>query len=180
MDSREISRKVETFLVLHPMATLASTADGLGLSKKEIEQALLETNGTTFQEFLQNWRLREAFKQLGAYHAVPSGPWEKMRSNPRQIIPRTTVRYSVRSFWIRKPGFSNPCPLVDLSSGGLGFLADNAPAPGKRLLMLLKFPDREQELRVEGKVVYAVATGIAGFRHRVGVQFLQTIELEKT
>jgi hypothetical protein len=176
MDPHEIFHKVETFIALHPMATLTSTADGLGLSKKEIEQALLETNGTSFQDFLQNWRLREAFKQLGAYRAAPPGPWEKTRSNSRQIIPKTTVRYCVRSFWPRSLSFSNPCPLVDLSSGGLGFLADDAPVPGKRIVLLLKFPEKEEDLRLEGKVVYTVATGIAGFRHRIGVQFLPFAE----
>lgn len=35
----------------------------------------------------------------------------------------------------------------------------------------LKFPGREDILRVEGHVVYAVATGIAGYRYRVGIKF---------
>jgi hypothetical protein len=176
MDPHEIAAKVESFLVLHPVATLASTADRLGLSPAEVEQALLEADGTSFQQFRQNCRLREAFKQLGADCAVPPGPWEKTRSSPRQIIPKTTVRYCVRSFWSRSSNLSNPCPLLDLSSRGLGFLADDAPVPGKRVSLFLKFSEREEDLRVEGKVVYTVATGIAGFRHRIGVQFLPFAE----
>jgi hypothetical protein len=30
----------------------------------------------------------------------------------------------------------------------------------------------EEEVRVDGNVIYTVATGIAGYRHRVGVEFL--------
>jgi len=180
MDSREISQKVESFLVLHPKATLASTAARLGLSPSEIERALQETDGTSFQDFQQNWKLQEAFKQLGSERAVPPGPWEKTRAHPRKIVPKTTVRYRVRSFWKSRLSYSNPCPLVDLSSGGLGFLADDAPGPGKRLSLLLKFPEKGEEVPAEGKVVYKVATGVAGFRYRVGVQFIQLVEIEET
>ncbi len=37
--------------------------------------------------------------------------------------------------------------------------------------MLLKLPEEEGALQLEGRVVYAVATGIAGFRYRIGIQF---------
>jgi AraC-like DNA-binding protein len=180
MNPHEIAAKVDSLFSLHPMATLASIAGRIGISPAEVEQALRETEGVSFQEFRQTWRLREAFKLLGADRALPPGPWDKARSNPRRIIPRTTVRYRVRKFWPRNLSYSNPCPLVDLSSGGLGFLSDDAPVPGKRVSLLLKFPEKEKDLPVEGRVVYTVATGIAGYRHRVGVQFLHVVELQKT
>jgi hypothetical protein len=176
MDSREIYQKVESFLSTHPKAVLQIAADKLGLTQKEIEQAIQEVDGSSYEQFRQSRRLTEAFKQLGADRVVPTGPWEKSRSRQRMIIPRTTVRYRIRSFWIYGGSFSNPCPLVDLSSGGLALLADIAPMLGKRVSLLLKFPDREEEFRVEGKTVYTVATGIAGYRHRIGIQFLPFAE----
>ena len=99
MDVREVCQKVESFLALHPNAALPIVADRLGLDRKEIEQALRELDGKSYDEFRQSCRLAEAFRQLGADKAVPLGPWEKMRARPRMIIPRTTVQYRIRSFW---------------------------------------------------------------------------------
>ena len=121
-------------------------------------------------------RLTEAFKLLGADRFVPYGPWENTRSRTRTIIPRTSVRHSVRRFWRIRPSFSAPCPLVDLTSAGLAFLADVVLMPGKQVSLLLKFQEKEEELRLLGKVVYAVATGIAGYSWRIGIQFLQFAE----
>jgi len=172
MSSREIFEKVNSLLTSHPNALLPIIAERLGLTKQDIEQAFREIDGRSFEEFQQHRRLTEAFKQLGVDRTVPLGPWEKARLRPRMIIPKTTVQYRVRSFWNYQRSFSNPCPLVDLSSGGLAFLADIAMPPGKRISLLLKFPDREEALRVEGCSVYSVATGIAGYRNRIGIQFL--------
>jgi hypothetical protein len=172
MDSHEILRHLESFLASHQNATLPIAAARLGIPRQEIECALREVEGTSFQDFRENRRLAEAFRQLGADHSVPLGPWENRRSRSRRIIPRTTVRYCVRRLWNYGKSFSKPCPLVDFSSGGLAFLADISQLPGKRSTLFLKFPGREDELRVEGNVVYAVATGIVGYRYRIGIQFL--------
>ena len=51
-------------------------------------------------------------------------------------------------------------------------MADIAMMPRKRVSLLLKFPAREEALRLEGNSVYTVATGIAGYRNRIGIQFL--------
>jgi Tfp pilus assembly protein PilZ len=172
MDSREIYQNIESFLSTHPKAALQIVAARLGLTQKEIEQAILEVDGSSYEQFRQSRRLAEAFKQLGADRIVPKGPWEITRARPRMIIPKTTVRYRIRTFWIYGRSYSSPCPLVDLSSGGLALLADTAPMPGKRVSLLLKFLDRKEDLRVEGKIAYTIATGIAGYRHRIGIQFL--------
>ncbi len=176
MDSLEICKKIESFLISHPKAVLQIVADRLGLSPKEIEQAVREIEGASFEQFRQSRRLAEAFKQLGVDRALPSGPWEKMRSRPRMIIPRTSVRYRFHSLWKFNQSYSAPCPLVDLSSGGLAFLADVALMPGKRVSLLLKFLEKEEELPMQGKVVYAVATGIAEYTCRIGIQFLPFAE----
>jgi len=172
MELGEILQQLESFLATHPNAALPIAAGRLGLEPKQIENALREIEGQSFEEFRRSCKLAEAFKQIGADKTVPTGHWEKTRLRPRRIIPRTTVRYRFRAVWLFTRRFSKPCPLVDLSSGGLAFLADAAPLPGKRISMLLKFPDREQALQVDGNVVYTVATGVAGYRKRIGVQFL--------
>ena len=59
---------------------------------------------------------------------------------------------------------------------GLAFLADVALMPGKQVSLLLQSQEKEEELRLLGKVVYAVATGIAGYSWRIGIQFLQFAE----
>jgi hypothetical protein len=54
----------------------------------------------------------------------------------------------------------------------LAFLADQDPGHKKRISMVLKLPGEEGVLQIEGCIMYAVATGIAGFRYRIGVQFM--------
>jgi AraC-like DNA-binding protein len=172
MDSQDITLKVESFLQFHPNASLTNAADRLGLSPQDIEHALQETNGMHFQEFQQNLKLNEAFRLLGETRSAPMGSWEETRYHPRRIIPKTTVRYKIRNFWTPMRDYSRPYPLVDLSRGGLALLSDVLPTLHKRVSILLTFPDQSNELRLEGRIVYAVATGIAGFRYRVGIEFL--------
>ena len=82
------------------------------------------------------------------------------------------MKYQVHSLWILKSKYSDPHPLVDLSSEGLAFLSDEAPKPQKRVSLILKFPGEESEYQLKGHVAYTLATGIAGYRYRVGIQFL--------
>jgi hypothetical protein len=172
MNPRELAQKVESFLQFHPNASLTHTADRLGSSTQEIEQAIKETRGMSFDDFRENLKLNEALRQLGETRIMPLGSWEETRYHPRKIIPRTTVRYRIRGLWTSMRNFSGPYPLVDLSCGGLALLSDVVPALRKRVSLLLSFPDHTEELPLEGRIVYGVATGIAGFRHRVGIQFL--------
>ncbi len=172
MDSQAILQKVDAHLVVHPNATLQSAAESLGIARQEIEQALSELEGASFQEFRENRRLARALKHLASSDAAVTGPWEKQRTQPRIIIPKTAVKYHIRSFWIHNRHFSNLCPLIDLSSGGLAFLTDNALKIGICLSMLLKLAGEEEMLQLEGHVVYVVATGIAGYRYRIGIKFL--------
>ena len=114
----------------------------------------------------------QVFKQLGEISPAANGPYETRRARQRLTIPKTTVEYQVHHFLKRKTSFSHRCPLMDLSGGGLAFLADQALKPKDRVSLLLKFPGDEEIPRLEGRVVYALATGIAGYRYRIGVQFL--------
>jgi AraC-like DNA-binding protein len=170
LDPREVVQKVDSHLTVHPHASLQLIANRLGITVPIIEGALREVEGVSFQEFLANKRLAEAFKQLGGISPAANAPFEMTRARQRLIIPKTTVRYQTRILWIRKSSPSNPCPLVDLSNDGLAFLADQALSPGRQISLLLKFPG-DETLRLKGRVIYSVATGIAGYRNRIGVQF---------
>jgi len=168
----EIVQKVSSHLAAHPNATLLIIADRLGTTEQIIEDALREIEGLSFQEFRANRRLEQAFMQLGEVSIAVNGPWETIRARRRLTIPKTTVKFKIHRFWPRESGFSNQCPLVDISQDGLALLADQTPRLRKRTSLLLKLPGEEETLQLEGQVAYAVATGIAGFRYRIGVQFL--------
>jgi len=172
VDSDKLFRDIESFLERHPQATSRIIAETLGRTRQEIDQTILDHEGLSLQEYRERRRLAKAFQQLVVNRAINSGPWEKERKSPRIIIPRTTVRYHIRQFWMSRKNYSRQCPLIDLSTGGLAFLNDFAPRSGKRVSLLLSFPEKGPELQVEGRIVYAVATGIAGYRYRVGVEFL--------
>jgi AraC-like DNA-binding protein len=171
-DQFEIVQKVSDQLVAHPNATLPILAERLGVTEQVIENALREIEGLSFQEFQANRRLEQAFRQLGEMSIAANGPWEITRARQRLTIPKATVRYMIYSFGFRKTGYSNQCPLVDVSQAGLAFLTDQNLKPQKRILLLLKLPGIEDALHLRGSVVYSVATGIAYFRFRIGVQFL--------
>ncbi len=171
LDCREVVQKVDSHLAAHPKATLQIVAEELGTTAQSIEEALREAEGVSFHEFQANKRLEQAFNQLGTRSTAIDGPYEMTRVRPRLAIPKATVKYRKRSFWNRNPSYSSQCPLIDFSSEGLAFLADEAPKPGKQVSLLLKVPGKDDDLPVEGRVVYSVATGIAGFRYRAGIQF---------
>jgi hypothetical protein len=172
----ELARKVDSLLAAHPNATLPIIAEKLQTTSEIIEEALKAIEGVTFQEFQANKRLEQAFKQLGEMSPAANGPYEVTRVRQRVVIPKATVRYRIYSFWRRNADFSNQCPLVDVSRGGLAFLADLPLKPREPVSLLLKLPAIEAELQVRGRIVYSVATGITGYRYRIGVQFLPFAE----
>jgi hypothetical protein len=176
IDYGEIFRNVDRQLAAHPNVSPRIIAERLGVTVKTIEEALREIEGVTFQEYRDRKRLEQAFRQLGELSPAADGPYEITRVHQRWLFPKTTVRYRVHRFRIRKSDYSGQCPLVDLSRSGLAFLADQALEPPRRLSMQLKFPGGEETVQLEGRVVYSVATGIAGYRYRVGVQFLPFAE----
>ena len=172
LDRDEIARMVGALITKHPNVSLRIMAERLGTTEHRIEAALREIEGLSFEEYREGKRLEQAFKQLGRYSPAANGPYEMVRSRRRLHIPRTKVQYRLRRLLGRKPGFSGGCPLVDFSRDGLAFLADEALKPQKQISLLLKLPKEEAVIKLEGRVVYAVATGIAGYRYRIGVQYL--------
>ena len=172
LDCRDVVQKVTLHLSAHPNASLPIVAERLGIAGQIIEDALHEIEGISFKEFQANKRLERAFHQLGERSTAVDGPYEMTRARRRLAIPKATVKYRTPHFWNRNPSYSSQCPLVDFSSEGLAFLVDEAPQSPKHLSLLMKFPGEEEEVRAEGRVIYTVATGIAGYRYRVGIQFL--------
>ena len=175
-DLSELVKKVDDQLTAHPNATLRIVAEKLVTTEDRIEEALQNIEGLSFREYQDNKRLVQAFKQLGEFSPAADGPYELTRSRRRLMIPKTTVQYRQRRFWKRKSSYSDRCPLVDFSCEGLAFLADSALKAKDRLSLLLKFPDEDEAIRLDGCVVYAVATGIAGYRYRIGIQYLPFAE----
>jgi hypothetical protein len=171
-DCDELVQKVDLQLTSHPNAALRIVAEKLGTTEQGIEDALHQVEGLSFQEFRNRKRLAQAFEQLGELSPAANGPYEMARARQRLTIPKTTVKYRVHHFWKRKSPFSQHCPLMDLSGDGMAFLADQALNPKDKVSLLLGFPREEEVLKLEGRVVYALATGIAGYRYRIGIQFL--------
>ncbi len=171
LDHKAIIQKVDVLFTSHPKVSLRIVAEKLETTEQIIEEALKEIEGMSFKEYQKNKRLEEAFKQLGKHSPAANGPYEQMRSRRRLSIPKAMVRYRLYRLWIRRSNISDRCPLVDFSRGGLAFLADKSFEPQSRLSLLLKFPE-EKTIRLEGRVVYAIATGIAGYSYRIGIQYL--------
>jgi hypothetical protein len=171
LDRDDIIRQVEFLLKAHPNATLPIIAQMMGIAEQLITDALREAEGLSFQEYRAARLLDQAFSQLGEFSIAASGPAER-RAQRRAIIPKATVKYRIHGFWNRSESFSDPCPLVDFGCDGLALLTDESVEPQKQLSLIIKFPGEEETVQVEGCVVYAVATGIAGFRYRLGIQFL--------
>ena len=171
LNSQDIVQQVESQLKAHPNATLQITAKKLGITEQLITDALREVEGVSFQEFRAGKRLEQAFGQLNEFSIASNGPSER-RARRRSIIPKATVKYSIHSFWRFRSAYSSQCPLVDFGSDGLALLADESVEPQKRISLVLKFPGEEKTIQIEGTVAYSVATGIAGYRYRIGIQFL--------
>jgi AraC-like DNA-binding protein len=168
----EVVQNIDLQLASHPNVSLRIVAEKLGTTEQVIEDALRQVEGLSFEEFRHSKRLEQAFRQLGEISPAANGPYEFIRARQRVTIPKATIRYGTHRFWMRRSSYSQNCPLVDLSSDGLAFLADQILQPKVRVSLLLKFPGREGIFRLEGRVIYALATGIAGFRYRIGIQFL--------
>jgi hypothetical protein len=78
---------------------------------------------------------------------------------------------SVLHAWLLVKTVFQSMSVIDLNSGGISFLADIAPITRKRHPCSCDTRSTEA-IRIEGCVAYAVATGISGYRYRIGIQFM--------
>jgi hypothetical protein len=165
-------KKVDAYLSGHPHATLRVLAGNLGIKRQALEAILRETAGMTFSEFKENKRLERAINFLEVSETGAKVLGKDQKTQPLVVIPKTIVKYRIRSYWLYKRSYSKWCPIVNLSRDELAFLADLAPRIGKRVSLLLKISGRADVLCLKGVVVSALATNILGYRYRVEVGFL--------
>jgi len=175
-DRNEIVQELDALITIHPNVSLRIAAERLGTAEQIIKEALFEIEGVSFKEYQENKRLEQAFRLLGGHSPAANGPHGTIRSRQRLYIPKTKVQYRLHRLWGRRPDFSDRCPLVDFTRDGLAFLADEALKPLKQISLLIKFQEKDEMVRLEARVVYGVATGIAGYRYRIGIQYLPFAE----
>jgi hypothetical protein len=173
MHHEDFLQQLDAYLNDHPKAALRLIEEKFGLSIEEIETILREAEYASLKEFQENRRLIQAFNQIVARGTAINAPQESRRRLPRRIIPRTTVQYCIRHCWFGKKSFSSAWPVIDLNSRGISFLADESLKPGKRISLLLMLPNQAKAIHIDGRTIYAIATGIAGYRYRIGTKFVR-------
>ena len=76
---------------------------------------------------------------------------QERRRYGRFEIPGAEGRYKKTGLLVLVKGFSEPCPVVNISKGGLSFTCDRKLSNGKNLVVELMAPD-EVPLRLESIV----------------------------
>jgi hypothetical protein len=173
MDFKELFDAIDSRLVFQPETLLASLALELGVSVKDIEEAVRETEGLSFREYCENRRLAHV---LGAVEpgmlTREDSVFADQRVHLRWTIPGAVVRYLVGGLGNPKAEFSLPFPILDISRGGMAFFSNHSGKPGREISLLVSLVKEENEVRVEGKIVYSAAVGgVAGYEYRIGVCF---------
>ena len=170
MDLRELFDNIDSRITSDPGSTAEGLAQELDATVQDIEKAVREVDGVSFNEYRENKRLAHALEALERKRAPTGGKiYQEERAQPRLTMTGTTVRYILQGDDTHKTEYSNPYPIVDLSTGGMAFLADRPAKPGRKVLLLVDSP-RRKSLRLEGRVAYAVAIDMAGYRYRLGIR----------
>ena len=88
-------------------------------------------------------------------------------------IPGAEIKYRKESTFFKKSDFgSEPLPLIDLSRGGIRFLAHEIPKFDSRITLRLFLPDEPAPLVVEGIVRWYSPNPDARYKYQIGVQLL--------
>lgn len=137
---------------------------------ENIERAVREIGCVPFRGYREKKQLAQALKILEKKgNAAPCSIHDTNRQ--RLTIPGATVRYVLGGRGILKSGYSNACPMINLSRGGLAFLASRPAKPGTKVSLIVSFSEKGEPLRLEGRIVYGVAVDIAGYQYRLGIKF---------
>ena len=96
---------------------------------------------------------------------------KERRAHPRFTIPDTTVCFLLSGSERGESAFSKPCPLLDVSKGGVSFLADYSLETGRAISVRLDSPEIEEALRLEGRVVHCRVSEIEASQYYIGVRF---------
>ena len=88
-------------------------------------------------------------------------------------IPGAEIKYRKESTFFKKSDFgSEPLPLIDLSRGGIRFLAHEIPKFDTRITLRLFLPDEPAPLVIEGIVRWYSPNPDARYKYQIGVQLL--------
>jgi len=94
------------------------------------------------------------------------------RACVRFKIPGATVSYQKKSLFFTKPGFIEEfCPLLDISRGGVRFLAQNSLKPNTEVQLKISIPGERIPFTMKGAVKWASPAEGKTFKYQVGVQF---------
>jgi hypothetical protein len=169
MDVKQLLKDIDSRIASNPSSTARSLAQELNVPTRIIEQAVLEADGVSFNEYLETRQLARVLKTLEDRREAQN---RNERAIPRKTIPGATVTYSLHGHASRKHGSSVSYPIFDLSRGGMAFLSDRPLKPGRRISLFLKCPDTKDAIRLEGDVVYSLVADISGYQYRSGVRFV--------
>jgi hypothetical protein len=103
-------------------------------------------------------------------------PTESRRTSVRFVVPGATIKFEASNPRRNGNGISSNerYPVLELSKGGMSFLADQHLSIHSKVSVFFSLPDNESEIRLIGRVVYCVPRGVGhDYRYRVGMQFSQ-------
>jgi hypothetical protein len=169
MNVKQLLKDLDSRIANNPGSTARSLAQELHVTTRIIEEAVREVDGISFNEYLENRRLARILKTLEDKREAGN---RNSRAEPRKVLPGARISYSLGGHEIRTSGYSAPYPIFDLSRGGMAFLSDTPLKPGRRISLFLEYSDTNDELRLEGNVVYSLAVDIGGYPYRIGVRFV--------
>jgi hypothetical protein len=93
------------------------------------------------------------------------------RSCIRFKIPGATVDYQRKTI-LPKPGFIEEfCPLVDISRGGVRFLAQKPLKPETEVSVKVSIPGERIPFTMKGLVKWSASTEGKTFNYQIGVKF---------
>lgn len=87
-------------------------------------------------------------------------------------IPGATINYHKKTFLFARPGFSEEfCPILDISRGGVRFLAQNAIKPDIEVSLKISIPGERIPFTMKGLVKWSSPSQGKSYKFQVGVQF---------
>jgi len=94
------------------------------------------------------------------------------RACVRFKIPGATVSYQKKTMFFTKPGFIEEfCPLLDISRGGVRFLAQNLLKQNTEVMIKISVPGERIPFTMKGAVKWASPAEGKTYKYQVGVQF---------
>jgi Tfp pilus assembly protein PilZ len=87
-------------------------------------------------------------------------------------IPGATIRYKLKKLFFEKQVFEEEfCPLIEMSRGGLQFLAQNTHKVGTSVSLEISIPGERVPLVLAGRIRWTAPNVGKSYKYRMGVQF---------